>query len=57
MSNLYIKSSQLGVSEVIEKLKQAVINNQFGILHAFDIKQTLANKGQELAEECHVFEV
>ncbi|BBB23659.1 conserved hypothetical protein [Isorropodon fossajaponicum endosymbiont JTNG4] len=50
MSNLYIKSSQLSVGEVIEKLKQAVIDNQFGILHVFDIKQTLA-------EECHIFEV
>ncbi len=57
MSNVYIKSSQLSIGEVIEKLKQAVIDNQFGILHVFDIKQTLADKGQELAEECHIFEV
>ncbi len=57
MSDLYIKSSQLSVSEVIEKLKQAVTDNQFGILHVFDIRQILADKGQELAEECYVFEI
>lgn len=57
MSDLYIQSSQLNVDEVIEKLKEAVPNNQFGILHSYDIKQTLANKGQTLTEECHVFEV
>jgi uncharacterized protein (DUF302 family) len=57
MSDLYIKDSSLGINEVIEKLKEAVPNNQFGILHSYDIKQTLAGKGQELTEECHVFEV
>lgn len=57
MSDTYIKSSQLSVDEVIEKLKEAVPNNQFGILHSYDIKQTLAGKGQTLAEDCHVFEV
>ena len=57
MSDLYIKDSSLGINEVIEKLKEAVPNNQFGILHSYDIKQTLAGKGHELTEECHVFEV
>ncbi len=57
MSNLYIRNSQLSVDEVIKRLKEAVPNNQFGILHSYDIKQTLADKGQTLAEECHVFEV
>ncbi|WP_162146609.1 hypothetical protein [Candidatus Ruthturnera calyptogenae] len=45
MSGLYIKSSQLSVSGVIKRLKKAVIDNRFGILHIFDIKQTLADRG------------
>jgi uncharacterized protein (DUF302 family) len=57
MSDLIIKNSQLSVEEVIEKLKEAVPNNKFGILHSYDIKQTLAGKGQTLKEECHVFEI
>ncbi|TEU26776.1 MAG: DUF302 domain-containing protein, partial [Gammaproteobacteria bacterium] len=57
MSDLYIQDSQLSVEEVIENLKEAVPNNQFGILHSYDIKQTLAGKGHELTQECHVFEV
>ncbi len=57
MSDIYIKGSQLSVDEVIEKIKEAVPNNQFGILHSYDIKQTLAAKGHELAQQCHVFEV
>lgn len=57
MPDLIIKDSQLSVEEVIEKLKEAVPNNKFGILHSYDIKQTLAGKGQVLAEECHVFEI
>ncbi|WP_428086856.1 DUF302 domain-containing protein [Candidatus Thioglobus sp.] len=57
MSDLIIKDSQLSVEAVIEKLKAAVPNNKFGILHAYNIKQTLADKGQTLAEECHVFEI
>jgi len=48
MSDLYIQDSQLSVDEVVENLKEAVPNNQFEILHSYDIKQTLANKGQEL---------
>lgn len=57
MPDLIIKDSQLSVEEVIEKLKEAVPNNKFGILHSYDIKQTLASKGQTLNEECHVFEI
>ncbi|MCH9645736.1 MAG: DUF302 domain-containing protein [Proteobacteria bacterium] len=57
MPDLYIKDSQLSVDEVIKKLKEAVPNNKFGILHSYDIKQTLAGKGQELTEACHVFEI
>lgn len=57
MPDLIIKDSQLSVEEVIEKLKEAVPNNKFGILHSYDIKQTLASKGQTLREECHVFEI
>ncbi len=57
MSDIYIKDSQLSVDKVIEKIKEAVPNNQFGILHSYDIKQTLAGKGHELADQCHVFEV
>ena len=26
-------------------------------MHSYDIKQTLASKGQTLTEECHVFEI
>ena len=57
MPDLIIKDSQLSVEKVIEKLKEAVPNNKFGILHSYDIKQTLAGKGQTLEEECHVFEI
>ncbi len=57
MSDTYIKDSQLSVSAVIQKLKVAVPNHQLGILHTYDIQQTLAGKGQTLTEECHVFEV
>ena len=57
MPDLIIKDSQLSVEVVIEKLKEAVPNNKFGILHSYDIKQTLASKGQTLNEECHVFEI
>jgi uncharacterized protein (DUF302 family) len=39
MPDLYIQTSQLSVDEVIENLKEAVPNNQFGILHSYDIKQ------------------
>jgi uncharacterized protein (DUF302 family) len=57
MSDLYIKESKLSVCAVVEKLQKAVPDNKFGILHSYDIKQTLANKGQILDEECHVFEI
>jgi uncharacterized protein (DUF302 family) len=57
MSDLIIKNSQLSVDEVIEKLKEAVPNNKFGILHSYDIKQILASKGQKITESCYVFEI
>lgn len=57
MSDTYIKDTQLTVEQVINNLKVAVAEHQFGILHTYNIAQILASKGQNLDEECHVFEV
>jgi len=53
----YIVNTQKSVQQAVEDLQQAVVDHKFGVLHIHNIKQTLANKGIEFENECHIFEV
>jgi len=53
----YIVTTEKSVQQAVEDLQQAVVDHKFGVLHIHNIKQTLANKGIEFENECHIFEV
>lgn len=53
----YVVTSEKSVDEATADLEEAVRQNGFGVLHKYDLKQTLASKGVELPHECRILEV
>jgi uncharacterized protein (DUF302 family)/RNA polymerase-binding transcription factor DksA len=53
----YTVTTKKTVAETAEALQKAVQNHGFGVLHVYDLKQTLTSKGHPLAAECRIFEV
>ena len=53
----YIRDTEKSVAEALEDLKASVADNGFGVLHVYDLKATLAGKGVDLDEECHILEI
>jgi uncharacterized protein (DUF302 family) len=53
----YIVDSDKSVTQAATDLAKAVVAHGFGVLHVYDLKQTLASKGVELPNECRIFEV
>ena len=53
----YIVESQKPVDEAARDLEGAVKKHGFGVLHVYDLKQTLAGKGVDLPAECRIYEV
>ena len=45
------------VDQATTDLEAAVRRNGFGVLHQYDLKQTLASKGVNLPHECRIPEV
>ena len=45
------------LDEIERGLQESAARHQFGIIAVHDLKETLAKKGVELAQECRVFEV
>lgn len=53
----YIVDSNKSVEQAAVDLTKAVTAGGFGVLHVYDLKQTLASKGIELANECRIFDI
>jgi uncharacterized protein (DUF302 family) len=53
----YIVASTKTVNEAASDFEAAVKKHGFGVLHIYDLKQTLAGKGVTLPAECRIFEV
>ena len=53
----YIVDSNKSVAQAAADLTKAVTAGGFGVLHVYDLKQTLAGKGVDLANECRIFEI
>lgn len=54
---LYIKQTDKSVDQAFEDLGASIKKHGFGLLHHYDFKQTLKEKGFDLANECRVLEV
>jgi uncharacterized protein (DUF302 family) len=53
----YIIETKKTPATAVEDLRAAVAKHGFGVLHAYDLQETLNSKGFPLPHACHVLEV
>lgn len=53
----YIIESSKSVDQATADLQDAVKRNGFGVLHIYDLKQTLEDKGAPIEHECRILDV
>jgi uncharacterized protein (DUF302 family) len=53
----YAVESEKTVEEATEALNAAVARHKFGVLHTYDLQETLKNKGFELPHACRILEI
>ena len=53
----YVIESSKTPAVAVEDLRTAAGKHGFGVLHAYDLKETLTSKGFPLAQACHILEV
>ena len=53
----YIVKSEKTIGQAVLDLQEAVKANGFGVLHTYDLKETLKSKGIDLPQECQIFEI
>jgi len=53
----YVVPTAKNVSDAARDLETAVQKHRFGVLHVYDLKETLTRKGHPLRAECRIFEV
>jgi RNA polymerase-binding protein DksA len=53
----YIVPTAKNVDDAARDLEAAVQKHKFGVLHVYDLKETLTKKGYPLAPQCRIFDV
>jgi uncharacterized protein (DUF302 family)/RNA polymerase-binding transcription factor DksA len=53
----YIVATSKSVADAAQALEKAVQAHSFGVLHVYDLRQTLTQKGFPLEAECRIYEV
>ena len=53
----YIVPTEKSVDDAARDLEAAVRKHSFGVLHVFDLKETLTKKGYPLSSQCRIFEI
>jgi uncharacterized protein (DUF302 family)/RNA polymerase-binding transcription factor DksA len=53
----YIVPTAKNVADAARDLEAAVQKHRFGVLHVYDLKETLTRKGHPIKPECRIFEV
>jgi len=53
----YIKETQKTVSQAVEDLQTAILEQKFGVLHIHNLYETLNKKGVPFKQQCQVLEV
>lgn len=54
---LYVKDTAKNVAQAVADLERSVAKHGFGLLHSYDFRKTLGEKGFPLANECRVLEI
>ncbi len=53
----YVVTSKLGVADAQQRLEAAIQAHKFSVLHTYDLRQTLHEKGFDLPAEVRVLEL
>lgn len=53
----YVVESNKTPGQAFTDLQEAVKKHGFGVLHTYDLKQTLASKGFDLPDACYILEI
>lgn len=53
----YIVDTKKTIEQAASDLEKAVKSHSFGVLHTYDLKETLKGKGIDLTRECRIFEI
>ena len=53
----YVAKSHKTPDQALTNLQDAVKKHGFGVLHTYDLKQTLVSKGFDFPNECHILEI
>ena len=57
MNPQYITETAKTPAQAVTDLQAAVKEHGYGVLHIYDLKETLARKGFDLPNACHILEV
>lgn len=57
MNPQYIAETAKTPARAVTDLQAAVKEHGYGVLHIYDLKETLASKGFDLPNACHILEV
>ncbi len=57
MNPQYITETTKSPAQALTDLETSVKQHGYGVLHIYDLKETLASKGFELPNACHILEV
>lgn len=53
----HIVETEKTIEQASKDLEEAVVRNEFGILHIHDLKATMKKKGIDFPHECRIYEV
>ena len=57
MNPQYIVETTKSPAQAVTDLQAAVKEHGYGVLHIYDLKETLASKGFDLPNACHILDV
>ena len=57
MNSQYIAETTKSPAQAVTDLQAAVKQHGYGVLHIYDLKETLASKGFDLPNACHILDV
>ena len=57
MNPRYITETSKSPAQAVADLQASVKEHGYGVLHIYDLKETLASKGFDLPNACHILEV
>ena len=57
MNTLITVTTSKSITDTATALRVAVEANEFGVMHVYNLKQTMAKKGVDFRRDCQIFEI